>query len=363
MLLSQGRTAVANSVAGSRYVAGNAGDGDTDTRWAGASGQAVQWLRVDLGGVRHVTGVWISWATVYASAYSVQISDDASAWRTLKTVGASDGRVDHLGGLDVTGRYVRIVGTKKASNSGYSIRELKVYGLPPAGDLDSPAKKDVAMQLVSSAEKSSLDWRAQYRYIEDIGGGRGYTAGIVGFCSGTGDMLELVEEYTIRKPANPLAAYLPALREVNGTDSHTGLGSPFVPASRTAAADPVSQHAQQDERDRLYFDPAVALAKKDGLRALGQLAYFDAAVMHGCSGLLAVRAAARNVARTPYAGGGEAAYLQTFVDARATEMRREGAHSDTTRVDTAQRVFLKAGNLTLTTPLTWAVYGDTFTIR
>nr|WP_318767307.1 chitosanase [Lactiplantibacillus carotarum] len=40
--------------------------------------------------------------------------------------------------------------------------------------------------LVSSAENSSLDYRQQYRYIEDIHDGRGYTAGIIGFTSGTG---------------------------------------------------------------------------------------------------------------------------------------------------------------------------------
>ncbi|MGW2059062.1 chitosanase, partial [Streptomyces sp. NPDC001840] len=38
-----------------------------------------------------------------------------------------------------------------------------------AAGLDDPAKKEIAMQLVSSAENSSLDWKAQYGYIEDIG--------------------------------------------------------------------------------------------------------------------------------------------------------------------------------------------------
>ena len=70
------------------------------------------------------------------------------------------------------------------------------------------------MQIVSSAENSSLNWKAQYKYIEDIGDGRGYTAGIIGFCSGTGDMLDLVELYTARVPGNVLAKYLPALRNV-----------------------------------------------------------------------------------------------------------------------------------------------------
>lgn len=98
----------------------------------------------------------------------------------------------------------------------------------PVG-LDDPAKKEIAMKLVSSAENSSLDWKAQYKYIEDIGDGRGYTAGIIGFCSGTHDMLDLVELYTQRKPGNVLAKYLPALREVDGSDSHEGLDPGFPP--------------------------------------------------------------------------------------------------------------------------------------
>ncbi|MFF8264154.1 chitosanase, partial [Streptomyces virginiae] len=34
-----------------------------------------------------------------------------------------------------------------------------------AGGLDDPAKKEIAMKIVSSAENSSLDWKAQYKYI------------------------------------------------------------------------------------------------------------------------------------------------------------------------------------------------------
>ena len=65
------------------------------------------------------------------------------------------------------------------------------------------------MELVSSAENSSLDWRAQYRYIQDIHDGRGYTAGIIGFTSGTGDMLDVVKLYSRargQQPAGPVSA-------------------------------------------------------------------------------------------------------------------------------------------------------------
>ena len=245
---------------------------------------------------------------------------------------------------------------------------LALLGLAPLSSgpatpgLDTPAKKELALQLVSSAENSSLDWRAQYPYIEDIHDGRGYTAGIVGFCSGTGDMLKLVELYARRRPGNVLARYLPALRTVLGGASHRGLGPAFVRDWRAASRDPVFRRAQEDERDRVYFGPAVRRGRADGLRALGQFAYFDAYVMHGESGFDRIRERALRTRRTPARGGEERAYLDAFLDARVAEMRREPAHRDTSRVDTAQRVFLRAGDLDLTPPLEWKVYGDRYRV-
>ncbi|MEV8567351.1 chitosanase [Streptomyces sp. NPDC051322] len=235
-----------------------------------------------------------------------------------------------------------------------------------ATGLDNPAKKEIAMELVSSAENSSLDWKGQYKYIEDIGDGRGYTAGIIGFCSGTGDMLDLVQRYTDRVPDNTLAGYLPALRRVNGTDSHSGLGSGFVSAWKSAAKDPAFQTAQNDERDRVYFDPAVSQGKKDGVGVLGQFAYYDAIVMHGDgddnTSFGAIRKRALAKAKPPAQGGDEVKYLNAFLDARVWAMKQEEAHSDTSRVDTEQRVFLNKKNLNLSPPLDWKVYGDPYHI-
>ncbi|MDX2682760.1 chitosanase [Streptomyces soliscabiei] len=237
---------------------------------------------------------------------------------------------------------------------------------PTAKGLDDPAKKETAMKLVSSAENSSLDWKAQYRYIEDIGDGRGYTAGIIGFCSGTGDMLDLVQLYTDRKPGNVLAKYLPALRAVNGTDSHTGLDPNYPKDWRKAAQDTAFQQAQNDERDRVYFNPAVQQGKTDGLRVLGQFAYYDAIVMHGdgtdSTSFRNIRRRALTKAKPPAQGGDETTYLNAFLDARVWAMKQEEAHSDTSRVDTAQRVFLRKGNLDLDPPLDWKVYGDSYHI-
>jgi chitosanase len=235
-----------------------------------------------------------------------------------------------------------------------------------ATGLDDPAKKEIAMEIVCSAENSSLDWKAQYKYIEDIGDGRGYTAGIIGFCSGTHDMLELVQLYADRKPGNILAKYLPALRDVDGSDSHDGLDPNYTKDWKTAAKDTVFQQCQNDERDRVYFNPSVQQGKTDGLRTLGQFCYYDAIVMHGDgddpTSFGGIRKRALTHAKPPAQGGNETTYLNAFLDARVWAMKQEEAHSDTSRVDTAQRVFVRNGNFNLDTPLDWKVYGDPYHI-
>ena len=422
-LLSRGRAVDASSVEAPDLAPGNVVDGDGRSRWGSEEGVDPQWISIDLGAQRSVTRVRLRWETAFGRSYRVEVSDDGSGWDTVYETAAGDGGVDDLTGLSGSGRYVRLYGTARGTKWGYSLYEFEVYGTggaSGAGDssaarrpgrasqgapvvtsgaprparpassggattggpttggattggstasgagLAEPRKKDIAMQLVSSAENSSLDWKAQYKYVEDIGDGRGYTAGIIGFCSGTGDMLELVEAYTQRVPGNVLAKYLPALRKVNGSDSHSGLDPDFAKDWKAAAADPQFQKAQDDERDRVYFNPAVAQAQGDGLGVLGQFAYYDAMVMHGpgpdADSFGGIRRAALSKAKPPSQGGDESTYLTAFMDARAAAMRTEAAHSDTSRVDTAQRQFLKGGNLDLHTPLSWKVYGESFRI-
>jgi chitosanase len=375
-LISKGRPAVASSARGSGQSGPAAADGNRATRWVSAAGAGTQWLRLDLGALRAVDRVRLRWAAEYATAYRVQTSGDGASWTDVYVTRSGDGGTDDLKRLHGEGRYVRILATLPArGGSGYSLSEMQAFGprtatplAAPAGSallaagLDVRAKKETALQLVSSAENSTLAWRGQFGYIEDIRDGRGYTAGIVGFCSGTSDMLEVVTEYTKRKPSNPLARYLPALRTVDGSDSHAGLDPYFPDAWRMAATDPIFQKVQEDVRDWMYFDPSLLLAKQDGLRALGQFAYYDAAVMHGVSGLRGIRAKALATAEPPARGGDELVYLNVFLDARVVAMRAEEAHSDVSRVDTAQRQFLKMSNLDLDAPLNWRVYGDKFRI-
>ncbi len=408
-LISQGKTATASSTETAALGAGNAVDGKTKTRWASREGSDPEWIRVDLGGIHSISHVKLSWEAAYGRAYKIETSADGSTWKAIYSTTTGDGGTDNLTGLSGSGRYVRVYGTARGTQYGYSLYEFQVFGdgsstptptptasSAPTGsptpeptasptptptptatksptpsptrsgngvDLTDPRKKDIAMQLVSSAENSSLDWRAQFGYIEDIKDGRGYTGGIIGFCSGTHDMYELVVLYDRRKPGNVLSKYLPALKKVDGSSSHAGLDPTFTGDWKTAAKDPVFQQAQEDERDRVYFNPSVSLAKQDGLPALGQFAYYDAAVVHGEDGMRGIRNRALKKAKTPAQGGDVVKYLDAFLDERVVEMKKEAAHEDTSRIDTAQRKFLREGNLSLDPPLSWKVYGDPFSIK
>lgn len=222
--------------------------------------------------------------------------------------------------------------------------------------------RKIVFALVSSAENSSIKFAEQYSYIEDIGDGRGFTAGIIGFTSGTGDMLDVVRRYAKLLPENDLKRFIPALEKVNGTDSHEGLDG-FETAWKAACKRPEMRAAQDEILDEQYMRPALAYSKKDGLGALGQYIYYDALVMHGSGNSVdcfeAIRNSALSAASPPSKGGSEVDYLNAFLDARIPVMRSEEAHSDLSRID-AQRGFLKDGNLTFSLPLEWVMYGDRF---
>jgi len=176
-------------------------------------------------------------------------------------------------------------------------------------------------------------------------------------------MLKLVRRFRAIKPHNRLASYIPALRRANGTTRTRGLGAGFRRAWRRSAKGGAFRRAQDHERDRVYFCPAVRQAQQDGL---GQFIYYDARVMHGPGpgrdSFGGIRSGALALANPPSSGGDEPGFLNAFLDRRRASMKREAAHKDTSRVDTAQRVFLKAGNLELDPPLRWKTYGDQYSI-
>lgn len=227
--------------------------------------------------------------------------------------------------------------------------------------------REIFYSLVSSAENSTLDYKEQYSYIEDIGDGRGYTAGIIGFTSGTGDLLEVIDKYIELKPENnELEKYVPALENVNGTDSHEGLGDSFIEDWINAAENQEMIAAQDMIVDEMYLNPAIEFANEDGLSMLGAFIYYDALVVHGPGddedSFGGIRQEAIDEMKTPAKGGDETEYLLCFLNARSLIMLKEEAHSDLSRI-IMQKKFISEGNFTLSLPLSWTMYGDDFELE
>lgn len=125
--LALGKPAFASSNETSTLTPNQAVDGSLTTRWASQYTHA-QWIYVDLGATYNVNRVKINWEAAYGRDYQIQISSNATTWTNMASiVGNTSLERDHTG-LAGTGRYVRINGTLRGTQYGYSIFELQVFG-------------------------------------------------------------------------------------------------------------------------------------------------------------------------------------------------------------------------------------------
>ncbi|GAA4619261.1 hypothetical protein GCM10023195_87020 [Actinoallomurus liliacearum] len=167
-LLSQGKPATASSVESAGTPASAAVDGDTGTRWSSAFSDP-QWLQVDLGASATVSQVVLTWETAYATAFQIQVSDDAATWRTIYSTTSGTGGKQTLD-VSGTGRYVRMYGTARATGYGYSLWEFQVYGTagstpPPSGTPISAFKQVRASSAEGgNAPAAALDGRTDTRW-------------------------------------------------------------------------------------------------------------------------------------------------------------------------------------------------------
>jgi hypothetical protein len=125
-LLSQGRTATSSSNENASFTAPMAVDGNTGTRWSSAFSDP-QWLQVDLGATHSITRVVLTWEAAYGTAYQLQTSPDGTTWTTIYSTTTSTGGTQNVTAAG-SGRFVRMNGTARATQWGYSLWEFQVYG-------------------------------------------------------------------------------------------------------------------------------------------------------------------------------------------------------------------------------------------
>jgi len=115
----------ASSAENAGTPAANATDGNTGTRWSSAFSDP-QWLQVDLGSTQSICQAVIQWEAAYATAFQIQTSNDAANWTSIYSTTTSAGGTQTLN-VSGSGRYIRVYGTARATQYGYSIWEFQVF--------------------------------------------------------------------------------------------------------------------------------------------------------------------------------------------------------------------------------------------
>jgi beta-glucosidase len=70
--------------------------------------------------------VGLNWETAYATAFQVQVSTDNVNWTSIYSTTTGTGGVQNLT-VSGTGRYIRMYGTARATQYGYSLWEFQVH--------------------------------------------------------------------------------------------------------------------------------------------------------------------------------------------------------------------------------------------
>jgi hypothetical protein len=119
------KTATASSAENVGTPAQDAVDGNTGTRWSSAFSDP-QWLQVDLGSVQNICQVVLDWETAYATAFQIQTSNDGTTWTPIYSTTTGTGGTQTLN-VTGSGRYLRMNGTARATQYGYSLWELEAF--------------------------------------------------------------------------------------------------------------------------------------------------------------------------------------------------------------------------------------------
>lgn len=123
-----GKTATASSVFNNdnQYGTKNVLDGNLQTRWSSNWTGGPEFLTVDLGSIKKISGVKLFWEFSAARDYEIQISNDNANWQTISAMSNGDGGIDLITNLRRQARYVRVNMTRGVLGN-FSLYELEVF--------------------------------------------------------------------------------------------------------------------------------------------------------------------------------------------------------------------------------------------
>jgi chitosanase len=188
-------------------------------------------------------------------------------------------------------------------------------------------QKSIIFQATNIYENSKVSF--SYDYCENLGDGRGYTSGIIGFTTGTHDAYAVIRQY-VATPGhgNEFEPYMEALKridQVSGLNPDVKGLSGYCAAWAKASAGQVFRSVQRSALESMYYNPSQKLADTVGLKLpLGRGQFYDAGVQHGiwpgADDTLndMIDRTTKKVGGTPKTGKSELTWVRAFLDMRAT---------------------------------------------
>ncbi|MET8289541.1 discoidin domain-containing protein [Streptomyces sp. NPDC005132] len=140
------------------YVASNAIDGNSGTRWSSDhSNDPDAWIYVDLAGEYTVSSVTLTWESAYAKAYRIQTSDDSVHWADAYSTTNGNGGTETVT-VNKAAHYVRLQGVTPNTPYGYSLWEFAVYGTASGGS-GVPSAGSPTVAPSTTYPKTYGDWQ------------------------------------------------------------------------------------------------------------------------------------------------------------------------------------------------------------
>ena len=148
-LSSNGAYAYASAVENQGKNAMVAIDGNNGSAFSTAHSDP-QWFIVDLGQRRIFNTIQIRWEGAYATAFTIDVSNDGETWtnkvkETAYSKGGNNTEYEADLGSNVTARFVRFNGTARATQWGHSFYEFRVLlkGVPVLTSVDLVSDKKI----------------------------------------------------------------------------------------------------------------------------------------------------------------------------------------------------------------------------
>ena len=149
--LAAGKKAYASTELGGNK-ANLAVDNNNGSRWESEFTDN-QYFYVDLGKTYQFDQVNINWETAAGKNYTIDVSNDAQNWTTVKTITNGKAGLSEITFATTKARYVRMNGKTRTTQYGFSIWEFQVMGTDVPVETEAPTLPPSA----ASASASSIE--------------------------------------------------------------------------------------------------------------------------------------------------------------------------------------------------------------